>query len=196
MVLSPIINAGIDCISKREFKIILIILLYFLLMSMLQFRVNNGSNLLGLLTIYLLARYMKKYDISLKRINAVKLLLLSSIMMISTIFLCNILKPDKVFVLLSYNNPFIIVMAISMFMFAIQLKPTYISKLNKILSPTLMIYLLTEGIGPFLYEKIATLISNSLCLGILSIILISVSCLLIGYIANLFFYKIYRLIGV
>ena len=192
MVVSPIINTGITIISKEQFRIILIIMLYFLIASIVQLKVNNGSNFIGLLTIYLLGRYIKIHKIKPSMPCATGAYIISALCMIISILCTNSIKPDKVFVLLSYCNPLIITMAVSIFFITLNIQSTYNSIFNKILSPLLAIYLLTEGLGKWLYDDIASIMSNSILVGCVIILAISIGCIIIGHILNTIYEYIYK----
>ena len=118
MVLSPILNAGIEKIPKKHFLIVTSIMLYFLTGSMLQFKMHNGSNLLGLLTVYLVSRYIRTSSITLTKRMAFLSFIISALILIGSVLFLNSYENKYIFIFLSYCNPLIVIMAISLFFIA------------------------------------------------------------------------------
>ena len=90
--------------------------------------------------------------------------------------------PKFTLIMLNYNNPLIMIMAVSLFYFVTDLKPHYSSQINGVLRPVLFIYLITDGIYVPLYETLAIgLEKNPLAyIGICLCVLLS--CLAIGHV--------------
>lgn len=190
MVLSPIINRGIELLTKKQFRFIVAVMLYFLVASMLQFRINNGSNILGLLTIYLLARYIRIHDIKLSLKQSFVHWFMSFLLLSVALLVLNLFLAKAVFIFLSYCNPLIIIMAISIFFITLNLPQSCNRKINKLFSPVLMIYLITEFLGVHFYKKVAEILDSDLMLGwgvVLIVIVLCVLCVFVGHVANTLF---------
>jgi len=190
MIISPIINFGLEKITKTQLRFIVLIMLYFLCASLLQLKVNNGSNMFGLLTVYLLGRYMNIHKVGFSLKKSIFFYLVSSIALIAILWFVNILKSNKVFVLLSYCNPLIIIMAVSLFFIFYKLKPLYCNQINKFLSPLLMIYLVTEFLGERFYYMITS--TDSSIKMIIVVLIVSLLCIFFGHVTNFIFDKLYK----
>lgn len=192
MTLSPILNEGIYQINKKQFKVILIIMLYFLIISMVKFKINNGSNFFGLLTMYLLARYIMIYKIKFT-IKWSYILFFLSLTILSLILIILYHSYDGnlrgfIFIFLSYCNPLIIIMAVTLFFIFLNLKPRHNEQINKILSPLLIVYLLTEFLGyEGLYKYIVGFFNSSIFYGIGIIISFCLFSIIMGHLANKIF---------
>lgn len=153
-LLSPFINEGIVNMEKEKFKSSVIILLIISAIGTLALGMNLGSNLIGLITVYLLARYLRMYiplnmKISLK-FYAISLLLMFACLMTIWCVTSHIGNPKAyklILYFLSYCNPLIIAMAVCLFHIFYRL-PVWSNKIfNQIASPCLFIYLITERLG-------------------------------------------------
>lgn len=195
-LLSPFINEGIVNMEKEKFKSSVIIFLIMSAIGTLALGMNLGSNLIGLITVYLLARYLRMYiplnmKISLK-FYAISLLLMFTCLMTIwcvTSHIGNLKAHKLIFYFLSYCNPLIIAMAVCLFHIFYRL-PAWSNKIfNQIASPSLFIYLITERLGGgILYRPIALLLKANILKGMGAILLTVISCLAIGsmiqYIVN------------
>lgn len=153
-LLAPIFNKGVESLNKASFRIIIIALIAYQVISILRFQNNGGSNFLGLLTMFLIARYCKIYVIEFRKHIALMSFLLSWILLIALMYVCNKYSQDYMFVLLNYNTPLIMIMAVMLFYFVKDIKPRYSSGINKCLKPTLFIYLVTDGLFVPFYKWI------------------------------------------
>ena len=143
---------------------------------------NFGSSFFGLLYIYLLGRYLRAYKIKLTGKKAVLLFIsMTTLMMIclETLYILPI-KNSALFWFLQFNNPIIILQAISLFFIVLNLKPLYNRHINKILQPCLCIYLLTELTQP--YKLIVAQLESNPILGIGFIIGALIVCLVLGHV--------------
>ena len=179
-LLTPIFNKGIECLSKTSFRIILFSLIVYQVISILRLQSNGGSNFLGLLTMFLLARYCKIYAIEFKKHVALIAFLLVWGLQIVLMMGCNKFSQHNVFVLLNYNTPFIMIMAIMLFYFVKNMKPRYSSGINKCLKPTLFIYLVTDGLFVPFYKWIVLQLNVNCWMGIGISIVTIIGSLLIG----------------
>lgn len=182
-VLSLILNAGIVAVNKKQCLFILLLLFVYLALTMLKGYHSLGSNLLGVISIYLLGRYFVLYKMKVSLHYAC----ITYIGCLLALFFCllasyNFLPDNRryVIVLLGYNNPFIIGMAGSLF-FLIHGLPAFSSKwVNKLLVPNLFVYLITEGWGYSLYKLIGTALESHFVYGIFLSFVVVVVSLLVG----------------
>ena len=157
LVLSPIINKGLE-ISQKQFLFILIVLLVLLCLSIVKLSSSFGSSFFGLLCMYLLGRYFRIYRITLSFLHSLLGILVSFVVFLSLIlFVVNYAPLSRYsFVLLGgYNNPMVIVMAICSFFLVLCFKPRTVPQINEFLRPVLFIYLVSESFNPYLYQWIA-----------------------------------------
>ena len=189
-ILSPLINKGLSLVQKNELKTIIYLCFSVLTLSFFQFSSGSGSTLFMMLSMYLLGRYFRMYDIRLSLKNSALVFCAAFlILFVIVVGLNSIPGPNShlAFIALCYNNPLIIMMAVTLFFVVLNLRPSYNQYINKLLAPILSIYLLTETTGKFFYEYQKNLFDNGFLLGFLSIILVSISCLLIGHLVNCLF---------
>ena len=157
---------------------------YLEIASLLSLHPNSGSSFYGLLYIYVLARYLRNINFTcslykLLFVYTISLLLLSGGVFWGTQLSGKMAKLS--FIILSYNNPLIIVMATSIFLIVKSLKPIYITWINICLSNVLIIYLLTEAFGSVLYKYEAELFDKSFLQGLLFSFGVSAICLILGW---------------
>lgn len=157
MLLSPFINKGIAELDRRKYKLLLLVLFSYNALTLAKALPNLGSNLLGLINVYLLASYMKKYEKNLSWIKSLCLLFVLVIALASILTLVYLLVPSHhnwTLVLLSYNNPLIVGMAVAVFFMAKGLKPLHSKLINRCCQPALFIYLISEGLRPNIYKHL------------------------------------------
>lgn len=181
-LLSPILNKGIDSLSKNSFLLIIVSLVTYQFFSFLRLQNNGGSNFLGLLTIFLIGRYFSIYKIEIKKNIAKVLFLLSWISLIGLMLLADHYSKTHVFTLLNYNTPLIMAIAITVFYYVKGMTPHYLPKLNTFLKPVLFIYLITDGLFVPFYEWVTSVLESNLLLGVLLFISIPITCLIIGHV--------------
>lgn len=146
-LLSPFINEGIVNMEKEKFKSSVIILLIISVIGTLALGMNLGSNLIGLITVYLLARYLRMYiplnmKISLK-FYAISLLLMFACLMTIWCVTSHIGNPKAyklILYFLSYCNPLIIAMAVCLFHIFYRL-PVWSNKISTKLLPPASLYI-------------------------------------------------------
>ena len=110
---------------------------------------NIGSDFLGLLYMYILARFLRKVNISISLKTLTIVFVFSLMLLWGSCWATSSLAPPfsrLSFSLFSYCNPLIILMATAIFLMVQRIKPRYFPWLNKASQGTLFIYLLTEGI--------------------------------------------------
>ncbi len=179
LLISPFIENGIKLIAKKEFICVLVFMTLIEVLSIPAMR-NFGSSFFGLLYIYLLGRYLSMYKIKLTGKKALLLFIcMTALLMIclETLYFLPI-KNSALFWFLQFNNPIIILQAVSLFFIVLNLKPIYNRHINKILQPCLCIYLLTELTQP--YKLIVAQLDSNPILGIGIIIGALIVCLALG----------------
>ena len=179
-LLTPIFNKGIENLSKTSFRIIIISLLAYQVISILRLQNNGGSNFLGLLTMFILARYCRIYAVEFKKHVALIAFLLAWVMLIALMIGCNKYSQHNVCVLLNYNTPLIMIMAVMLFYFVKNMKPRFSSGVNKCLKSTLFIYLVTDGLFVLFYKWIVQQLNANCLMGIGIFIVTIVASLLVG----------------
>lgn len=189
-LLLPILNKGIESLTKNGFLVIVVALIVYQTISFLRFQENGGSNFLGLLSVFLMGRYCKIYKIEFNKHRALVLFVCCFLLLVGLMLLCDHYCKKIVFILLNYNTPLITMMAVALFYYVKGLKPRYSSKLNELLKPVLFIYLVTDGLFVPFYEWLVTVIDYNICLGILVYVLTIVGSLLIGHVVIRFVDKV------
>lgn len=180
-LLSPILNKGIESLNKNRFLMIIVSLVAYQTCSFLRFHNNGGSNFLGLLTIFLIGRYFKIYNIQIKKKVAFFLFVACWIFLIALMLFADHYSKTHVFTLLNYNTPLIMTMAISLFYYVKGMTPSYSLMINSFLKPVLFIYLITDGLFVPFYKWIVSVLHSDMILGVLLYVTIPIVCLLIGH---------------
>ena len=182
-LVAPFINLGFEQLETKTLKQIMGIMTFIEIVCLLNLVPNRGSSFFGLLYIYCLGRFIKKGDYSFSSPKLTFIYFISLVALWVSIYLGYdfVINGYRLsFILLSYNNPCIIMMAICIFFLFQKFKPTYNSKINYILTDVLAIYLLTEGVGEPLYHYLANTISQNWLIGILLVFLVMFIALVIG----------------
>lgn len=112
-IIAPFLNSGVEKLSKRQFQLLLCILLYLDCFSNYVYTDKVGGQLLNFIFIYLLARYIRKYNINLKRP------VLLYLMAVFTIFIVNYVTSlylNRPFLSATiYNSVLVILASVSLF---------------------------------------------------------------------------------
>ena len=161
LIISPFINLGFEQLPVKTLRNVIIIMTFLEIANCFTLVNSSGSTFYGLLYIYMLARYLRTIDFcwSTKRLLIFYLGALVFLWLLCYFFASLEGNPLQRFCykLLSYNNPLIIVMAVTVFLLVLKIKPTYIPVVNKISANVLYVYLLTEmvlcGGGMLLYIR-------------------------------------------
>lgn len=189
-LMAPFIESGLKTMNKKTVKQIFFIMTFIEIAGFTRLSPNSGSSFFGLLYIYFLARYLKKYEYNFSFKSIIPLYFISFLLLWGACYWTSFLG-DKyaklAFILLGYNNPLIIIMAISIFYCFLNIKPFYSNLINRLFANVLSIYLLTEAIGEPLYNYMGETIRKSPLLGILLVISCMMLCLLLGKIINKLF---------
>lgn len=141
-------------------------------------RASLGSNLIFLLIIYLLGRFMKNYNINIKKHQSIICWCISTTILFILLKISSLINPKITWLLMSYNNPLIIIQAVSIFYFILSYKPHTNSRIILLGRHCFSIYLITEILRPQLYEYWAYLYAKNI---IICIICIELFCLIIDY---------------
>ena len=188
-LIAPFIEAGMKVIDPKMLKQIVYIMT-FIEVGSLMLQEPTGLSFFGLLYIYFLARYLRmiQFDCSTRKLIIAYLVAFIALWALS--YGASYLGGFKWIAWIlagSYNNPAIIIMAITTFFLVNKIKPTHIGWLNRIFENVLIIYLLTEGVGPVLYKYEAGLISSAPLQGILFVLATVLCCLVIGKVLALLY---------
>lgn len=174
MLLSPIINGGIQLISSKQFLQILIPL--FFIYSIIQYRLemNTGGNFITMLLVYLLGRYLNKtFYIPPKRVIFLLFFLSFISILLMMFYFLSIGRFDSIWRTLNYNNPLVILMSVSIFFYVKSLSKVKFPKVSLFLGRhSLSIYLFTEIIGFPLYKFWSNLLDINFILFLLSVAVI------------------------
>lgn len=186
-LVAPFIDCGLKMIDPKTVKQIFIILTIMEVVGFLPLTPNAGSSFFGLLYIYILARYMRLNKIEFSYQTIIVCYLASLLLLWSACYWAAGL-PGKdarlAFIFLGYSNPLIIIMAVTLFYFVKKLRPFYSKWINYIFANTLIIYLLTEGVGVSLYKFETTLLKENMIVGMLFVLATMIVCLIIGRILS------------
>lgn len=182
-LIAPFINLGFEQLESKMIKQIIGIMTIIEVACLFNLIPNMGSTFYGLLYIYFLGRYLKRFNVSFSTVKLGLIYILSLIVLWNMVYWgydIAINGSKLSFILLSYNNPCIIMMAICIFFLFQKIRPTYNSKTNAFLSDVLAIYLVTEGIGQPLYQYLANAMSQNVIFGILIVFIIMIVTILLG----------------
>lgn len=180
---APFLECGLKALDVRVVKLILCISTFMVVGNFILMTPFAGYSFFDLLYIYFLARYLRMANFHCSRKVLCVIYIFSLLLLWGACYMASGLtgyNANLSFRLLNYSNPLIILMAFSIFFYVKDLKPFFCSKINFILSNTLVIYLLTEGVGGFLYKYEAMLISENLLCGIAVVLMTIFICLLVG----------------
>lgn len=189
-ILSPILNYWTKNVAKKEFRLILTCVFFLSFLHIVTGSYNAGSSLLGLIFVYLLGRYFKKYGCCDSR-KSRKFYLGSFeglFALLLSVYLAMVISGnDKglkiIMYLLGFINPLIVIMAVCIF-FIIYQMPAWKNKyVNKIISANLFIYLFTEGIrGGQIYTFLGNKFHENMLVGVSYFFLALIACILGGLI--------------
>ena len=153
MLLSPLINKGIERIDRKTFTVILLYLLFINSFGLYMVRASLGSNLLSMLIVYLLGRYMSLYKIEFGRCKAAFFGVFATALLALLVCGSYYAGYGKVsWLLFSYNNPLILLQAVCLFCWVKSLKERHYRPFQFLGKHAFSVYLITEAIGMgFLY---------------------------------------------
>lgn len=176
MILSPILNSGVESISSRKLLILLGFL--FFIYCIVKYRLGEGgANLATMLFVYLLGRYCCKVKIKWSPILSIVIWAMALFALYALMFYYLYTgQIESIWYLLSYNNPLVILMAVSAFFFILSFNCQLGRWAEFLGSHSLSIYLVSELIGIVLYKYWRQLLEESFFLFILSIIAFAIAC--------------------
>lgn len=176
MLLAPILNSGINTIDTKVFRNILAIL--FFIFTIVKFKLEGGGyNLITLLLIYLFGRYCNKAQIVWSGKKSFFLwIILQSLLQIIMIYQLHYGDIHVIWIILSYNNPIIILMSVSIFYFTLSIKNRQRKWASFLGNHSFSIYLISEMIGFSLYNLWGRLFEYNIIVFILSIVVFCILC--------------------
>lgn len=154
-ILSPVINKGVDLLSKYQLLMIIILLACLEItypITGINHLVGAGLGLYPMLIIYLIARFCKKYKQSIKHPLLYCIGISLSLFLISYISLYYG-QQKMSWRFFTYASPFVILGAIFLFYIFKNIKIKANPCINKIASLTFGIYLIHEAPGVYLVLK-------------------------------------------
>ena len=181
MLLSPFINNSISNIPRRTFEFSLCGLAMINCYGLWVTQKSTGSSLLGLLFVYLVARYLAIYKVELTLRRSFALLAVSTILLFTLTYTVHITGHTKYsWVLLWYCNPLIILQAIALFFTVRAFRQTHIWIFNWVGAHCFAIYLFTECFGQIQYRFWASLYREWTIIAALVVIFLSCLLIMIG----------------
>lgn len=200
-LVAPFINTAIQHLSSKQIIGVLLVLYGILMYRWLLLVPNAGSSFIGLLFVYVLARYMAMNKLSLSKKKA-SLLFIGSLVFTTCVacalyyglrgHLESLYAQRIVFQVYAYCNPLIVMMAVSLFFIVVSYTPRTIPWLNTLLKTNLFIYLFTQGVGLFSYNELARMLYDNPIQYICVSGLIIIGSLLAGHIIAFVVYWLIR----
>lgn len=195
-LISPFLNILIDNLKEKELKHLIIILA--VLFSIVPFFTlwTDLSRLVIFFLGYFIGAYIRLYAKRYNKNKLLKIFLLLSIttvILVSSFYISSIIfnKPfllkGSTYLLVANNSPFVISIAISIFLFFRELDIKQNKAINRIAASSLGIYLIHENVfvRPMIWNKIATININSvniiqfIAFALLKCAIVFIICLLI-----------------
>lgn len=153
MLIAPIIEDGLKILNQKRFIKILICLVVINNLGTWLNHLHTGSDLAGLLTVYLIGRYVSIYKKSISVAKASVFFLLTTLVLIAIVLSTHYFnKPYFTWTFLLLCNPLIVIQAISCFFFAKELNFHNSRLANFLGAHCFAIYLLTEFTDNQLYN--------------------------------------------
>lgn len=172
--ISPFLNKGVDGIENKQLMFLLLGLLYLDCFAGFIFKTvsGDGFTIFHFITIYILARFLRKINIIIKK--PIRFFLVSALVLFcGTLFFVDIHKFAFVWRLFSYNNPLLIFAAIMLF-FTFKNIKVQSNFINLISSAVFGIYLIHEH--PLIRKEIAHFISQVRGKESLSLLMLHIVC--------------------
>ena len=183
-IISPVINKGIESISKRQFAFILMVLLA--MNSFGQYIVfrSSGYSFQSLLIIYLIGRYLRMHPFAISRKIALLIWVVSTAVLFACLMLSILYQPKFAWHLLSYNNPLIIVQSVCILYFVLSFTPRHFPVFIFAGAHCFAVYLITEILGLNIYSLLAKLYSEKVLLCLAVVIGVEVIVMMIDYLQS------------
>ena len=198
-IFSPILNNGLNKLTTKQLRNILLIYFAINCIGPLITNVLEGSNFQSLLFVYLLGAYIARLNKENKIKVSSSVCFISYIVSSTLLFtISNLLlkshHPYRAFDFLSYNNPIIIIQSLALFLSFKQLIIKRNRKINFIAHYVFAAYLIPESFTDILYPLQAKLFDKSIILGFCSVLTFFFLCILIDYFRERLYIKIRILI--
>ncbi|MEN9918549.1 MAG: hypothetical protein RL662_985 [Bacteroidota bacterium] len=141
-LLTPFLNLGIEKLSKQQLLISICGIAYLNYFSGFAFEKisNDGYSIFNFICIYLIAAYLKKYDIQIKR--PLLVYLIASLITFAIMYNVAVLGGTVEERFFNLNSPFITLSAIAFFFIFKNLKVGYSATINKLASLSFGVYLI------------------------------------------------------
>lgn len=180
-LIAPVINKGVECLSRRQFGLLIGVLLAFQLYSFIR---CLGYGVEHLIIIYVIGQYCSKYDVTLNTKRSLFVFVGGLSVVYVLELLCSLTSVPAEFRLLSYKNPFVMLMGGALFFLFNSFRSRSIGWLNESLRPCLFIYLLTEGVSGLLYKPLAEIFVSNFLYGVLLSLTVILVCLVVGFVLH------------
>ena len=184
-MLSPVINKGIECVSKQQFALILIVLLAINSFGQYALSRSSGYSFLSLLIIYLIGRFLRMCPLAMSRKQSILIWLASTAILFMSVELSIIYHPSFAWHLFSYNNPLIIVQSVCVLHFVLSFPPRHIPIFIFIGAHCFAVYMMTEILGLNLYSLLAELYNENILLGLSAVIAVETVVILIDFLQSI-----------
>lgn len=176
MLFAPIINAGLQSISRRKFKCILCLTALSLVSGCAYFSSMWNQTILFLF-LYILGRYIRVYNfkIKLNPFLCYSLSVIGILFYIAFIYFTSYRYTKPVMSPFGYGNPLCITMAVSLFFMFKKLRIPNLKIINKIATGCFAVYLMTDGVfRPIFNDTIIGIIGNNIPMLILTAIITTI----------------------
>lgn len=184
LMLSPILNRGIENIDKRQYQALLIFLLLVEFVGGTLYH-YNGTSLTQLLFIYVIGQYLRKYPIQKIEKNPIQILMIATGINVVVVFVCSYYQigGDYITRMLENNkNPLVLLSSVSLFMAAKNKMQSKLSDVVGRLAPYMFSVYISHVI--LLYLNIIDFKRLVLISPIVSVFAISISILLLATLAD------------
>lgn len=188
MLISPMLNRGIELLSKRKFSLIVIIIIFYIYVVLWFNTRYSACSLLQFISIYIIGRYLALYPIKWLKDHCVSLCIISIFSLIVLTDIVHFLKYTSLLkYIITYYNILILIGVISLFM--ICNKYEFKGNSNFVLRNCLAIYLIhsTGFFYKVLMGNVCPKIPFNLLIVIAGIILIVFICSLMEEIRKTLF---------
>lgn len=145
MIIAPILNAFMDKCTKKQ--ALIFITLFFIYQTWFDWGIEtnedfrNGYSMASFILLYIMARTMKKFDLSMKIRTSVFIFLMCTA--VTVLIECASLTTQSDWKgAYDYNNPFVIISAVAFFNIFLRLKVPYNKAINYMAQSTLSILLI------------------------------------------------------
>ena len=183
-MLSPVINKGIESISKRQFAFIIIVLLAMNSFGQYVLSLSSGYSFQSLLIIYLIGRYLRIYPLIMDRKRSILIWAVSTAALFVCLKLSILYHPKFAWHLLSYNNPLIIIQSVCVLHFVLSFPPKRPLIFIFAGAHCFAVYLITEIFGLNIYSLLAELFSGNFLFGLTVVVGVEVVIMFIDYLQS------------